>query len=565
MRPPLRIVLVHHPREPLADWVSRLLVRLIDDPAFSFIGCMTGERMPVSRKPLPMILKIERSLILMRYAKYYSAKAADFVSGLEKIDAKTASRRADLVLALGDRRLSDAELSALDVPEWSLLLANAPPADAGKAAMAAISAKAPLVPVTLVERAGTSASPQPLCTAQYNVKPSAMLLAEFLKEKAVLFLHRMLMCRAHGESVNTGAVVADDAPPVAPAPWGSNGAQYTLGLFRVIGQRASEALSDRLGRPAFLWELRLGEGTPEDFDPKTGRKLPGLPPSVADPFLFAHGGVLYVFYEAILRPNQNAWIEVARLDGDRLVPLGAVLRGPHHISFPHVFAHDGEVYMMPETQQLNRLEIWRARNFPLEWELHATALHGRCPADSSLLHHDGQWWLFSNLSDHHAMQEHGSELYLFAVDGPDLKKLTDHPANPVVIGSNVARNAGPVTKMNGRLYRPSQNNSHGIYGYGLNLMRIDRLDRSGYSETLVKSITPGMLPEAVGVHHISFSGGRYVMDVYRHSPDQAPALPGLARRLRASIASLGQDRSGGRKTIAPTPQKSDRWRQTDRA
>lgn len=565
MSAPLRIVLVLHPCEPLADWVSRLLVRLIDDPAFSFVGCMTGKRMRIAHKPLPMILKIERSLILMRYAKYHSAKASDFVSGLEKIDAETAARRADLVLALGDRRLSDADLSALDVPEWSLLLANAPPEHVGKAAMAAILAKAPLVPVTLMERTGTSPAPQPLCTAQYNVKPSAMLLAEFLKEKAVLFLHRMLMCRARGENVNTGAVLAGDGPSVAAAPSGSDVARYTLGLFRVIGQRASEALSDRLGRPTFSWELRIGEGTPEDLDPQNGRKLLGLPQSVADPFLFAHGGALYVFYEAILRPDQNAWIEVARVDGDRLEPLGAVLQGPHHISFPHVFAHEGEVYMMPETQQLNRLEVWRARDFPLDWELHATALHGRCPADSSLLQHDGQWWLFSNLSDHHAMQEHGSELYLFAVDGPDLKQLTHHPANPIVIGSNVARNAGPVTKMNGRLYRPSQNNSHGIYGYGLNLMRIDRLDHTGYSETLVKSITPDMLPKAVGVHHISFSGGRYVMDVYRRSSDQAHVRPGLPRRLQASIGSFGQGRSGGCKAIPPAPIKSDSRRQKDRA
>jgi hypothetical protein len=177
-----------------------------------------------------------------------------------------------------------------------------------------------------------------------------------------------------------------------------------------------------------------------------------------------------------------------------------------------VFRHERDIFMMPETQQSNRIEVWRATEFPFRWELCRTAFDGLWPADSNLFKVGDTWWLSTNLSDHDVMQDHNSELYLFKVDGPELRRITPHRRNPVMIGSSLARNAGPVVDWQGRLFRPSQINAYGVYGYGLNIMEIIELSDERYEERLVRRIVPDFRKDALAIHHISFAAGRFVID-----------------------------------------------------
>jgi hypothetical protein len=168
--------------------------------------------------------------------------------------------------------------------------------------------------------------------------------------------------------------------------------------------------------------------------------------------------------------------------------------------------------MMPETHKSHRLEIWRCTEFPLKWELYSTALEGQSAADSILTRHGDTWWLFTNLSEFHAYEDHCSELYIFQVDGPALTQVTPHHNNPVVIGSTVARNAGRIFERDGKLYRPSQHNVHGVYGYGLNIMEIEELTLDTYRERCIRTIAPDFKAGLLGCHHFDAAGGRYVLD-----------------------------------------------------
>jgi hypothetical protein len=278
----------------------------------------------------------------------------------------------------------------------------------------------------------------------------------------------------------------------------------------------------KLKRGSDQWRLQFAQATGISFDTGGLQEVPSMHNLMADPFLFEHAGALYVFYEAQGSRDEPAWIEVGRLDGEEFARLGEALRCPYHLSFPFVFAHEGDVFMIPETHQTNRLEIWRATRFPFEWELHATALEGQSPADSVLLRQDARWWLFTNLSRTERFSTHMNALYLFEVDGPEMRQITPHRLNPIVIGSNVARNGGSILSFDGVLYRPSQINARGVYGYGLNLMRIDVLDPENYHETLVRRITPQDIPGVHGVHHISFARDMVMLDVYLDKAGHAP-------------------------------------------
>ena len=53
-----------------------------------------------------------------------------------------------------------------------------------------------------------------------------------------------------------------------------------------------------------------------------------------------------------------------------------VLREPFHLSFPHVFSFDDEVFMVPETLGAGAVRLYRAIDFPDRWELAGELVRG---------------------------------------------------------------------------------------------------------------------------------------------------------------------------------------------
>ena len=174
--------------------------------------------------------------------------------------------------------------------------------------------------------------------------------------------------------------------------------------------------------------------------------------------------------------------------------------------------YGNEVFMIPETGDQHRVELWRATQFPYEWELEKTVFEGERCADTTLLEHDGTWWMFTNIC-RDSFDDFCSELHLFRVDGPELNSIEPHPLNPVVISTETARGAGRIFSQDGKLYRPSQDNTHGSYGYGLNIMEITELSMQSYSETRIRHIAGPEIPGAIGCHHVDSIGDQVVFDL----------------------------------------------------
>lgn len=510
---PLRVAIVHAKENALPEWVARLIMRLHADPRFALVGTLSGAAAPHTKGAGSAMLAVERLAYRFMCTPYSTEAAERLLVGLPALDSmggQISAPVADIALALTTQALAQTDLGHLVAEEWSLLIADAPAQNAEDAIMACLAKGAPLIPLTLQSRTAHQPDGQSVLTAQYNVKPSVILMSEFLQDKAVVFFQRALTCRALDREIDSG-VTSGAHPQTAPV---GDASGYAAHVVKAVVRRVTDSLRETFGRPTNSWELRTGESPPEVMDMSDLTPLSQHQWMMADPFLFEHDDTLYVFYEVMDKSGGAAWIDVGRLNGTTLEPVGEALRCDYHLSFPQVFVHDGAIYMMPETHEANRLEIWRATQFPLKWELYATALEGRMPADSVLFQQEGKWWLFSNLSYDQAFMEHSSALYLFEVDGPALTRVVPHPLNPVVVGSDVARNAGAIFSADGQLYRPSQNNSFGVYGYGLNLMRIDQLDMQNYRETLVRRVLPDELKDAMGVHHVSSAQGRFVIDVF---------------------------------------------------
>lgn len=345
-----------------------------------------------------------------------------------------------------------------------------------------------------------------------QVRVQSKLLIErtggFATEKAIQLIRRELARLALTRKV---ANIGPEPSPPAPAR-NADLPGYFRRILSEFLRRAATKLRGGMEKGR-IFALRIGEGSPEDFDPGRGRDIPNPHAGWrADPFLLEHRGALYCFFEDLPPRQGNAHVSVARWSKTDFQVLGPALQTDYHLSYPFVFEHEGEVYMLPETLGTERIEMWKATEFPQGWKLYATALEGQRFADPVLFKHQDAWWLFASPC-HDSIDDFSSELWLFKADGPALTRLEPHLLNPVVVGSDTARGGGRVISSQGRLFRLSQDNSGNSYGYGLNVMEITELSLEDYQETRMRHITPADIPGVIGCHHADFSGERFVIDL----------------------------------------------------
>lgn len=357
-------------------------------------------------------------------------------------------------------------------------------------------------------RHGGLTGPRIVARAVYDCKPLATHNAAYVWEKSAQMILREIKRCAHLDAVrDLGPAMAAQQP----------GRPSALGyVARTAGKsldRLRKALARRLGLFSQGFVLRIGRGSALDFDPATARAVPMPAVSLwADPFLIAHDGALYCFFEDVDPVASKGHISVGRLTEAGIVDVKVALNLPHHMSYPFVFHHAGELLMMPEVHSAGRLEIWRCTDFPSGWEVHATALEGTPVCDSVLLQRGEDWWLFTHIS-RDRFGDFCSDLHVFKVNGPDLTGLVPHRLNPVVTDAATARGGGRIHQADGRLLRFSQDNSCGSYGGALNVMEITQLDLDHYEERRLRHITPDFAPGLIGCHHFDAAEGWFVIDV----------------------------------------------------
>ncbi|WP_159949164.1 hypothetical protein [Rhizobium sp. 18065] len=538
----LRIGILVNRQQGLENWQLRIVDRILADSRFALVSVLVCPPSGATAKPsrlLRLAAALERAALARQSAylpQHFDPAALPFrqialgrgdgVSDGKAALADISDLKLDLVLNLASSKLPERLVAGLRFGEWRFSFSAEACEGTDWSGYAGVIENRPATEMRIDIRRGDPVGDANLVAAAFNTKFSAIRNADFIKERAVTLVMRELGRVADTSRIEPSADLptqkARSNPPEEP-PSGSQLLRYGWGLASELLVRSSKAVQAKFGGGAAVWALYVGQGSPRDFDPRQSVLIaPDKDEIRADPFLLEHEGEIYLFYEAYAPGDGKAHIAVSRLVGNQVERLGIALNCEHHLSYPFIFRHDGQLFMMPETNQARRLEIWRCVEFPLRWELHSTALEGLSSADSTLTLFNGRWWLLTNLSDFHAYEDHCSELHIFEVDGPDLKSVVAHRNNPVVIDSTTARNGGRPFVEDGKLYRPSQRNEFGVYGYGLNIMEIEQLDLDSFQERCVRTITPDFSPGLVACHHLDAAGGRYVIDAMRgrsrHSP-----------------------------------------------
>ena len=76
-----------------------------------------------------------------------------------------------------------------------------------------------------------------------------------------------------------------------------------------------------------------------------------------------------------------------------------IIEKPYHLSYPFVFSYDNEFYMIPETGSNSTIELYKCLEFPEKWEMAAILMKDVRAYDTTILHKDGKWWLFTNICE----------------------------------------------------------------------------------------------------------------------------------------------------------------------
>ena len=231
----------------------------------------------------------------------------------------------------------------------------------------------------------------------------------------------------------------------------------------------------------------------------------------ADPFVIWYEGLHHVFVEEFPFDTQKGIISHFTIDQDgQTSAINMVLSRPYHLSYPFIFKQDGQFWMIPETSGNNAVELYRAVQFPDKWVFEKTLIDEIKLDDVTLIHHDERLWMFAAVSDWQSSQWDALGLFY----SHDLfGEWHRHQANPVLLDARAARPAGAMYNKDGALWRPAQDCSE-IYGGGLSLCRVDRLDTERFEQTVMHRFKPQGKDRLLGLHTLNEDHGLEVIDFF---------------------------------------------------
>lgn len=224
---------------------------------------------------------------------------------------------------------------------------------------------------------------------------------------------------------------------------------------------------------------------------------------VADPFMLENGGNWYMFFEVetatggviALATSKDAFLwkykhVVLKEDGI-------------HLSYPYVFARDGEFYMIPDRKGgrgMSEVKLYRATSFPTVWKEESTLVGGQEQlCDCSIVHWSDHWYIFASNGE----QGKRFKRVLYhseTLTGP----FYEHPASMRRDDPARGRSGGRIIKWNDHLIRYVQDGTR-RYGEYVWAIRIEELTAKVCKERNIP--VPVLRPTGFGwncsgMHHI---------------------------------------------------------------
>jgi hypothetical protein len=232
------------------------------------------------------------------------------------------------------------------------------------------------------------------------------------------------------------------------------------------------------------WVIGICRGSIEDIIRKKAfeneikwLRLNSIDHHNADPFLLRTAdGSLNLFFEDYAINDFYGKIFLLTFDNAfNQINQKMLLDTKSHLSYPFIFKEDNKIYVFPEAAHSGKLTCYEYD--PLSQTLtFAKEILNLALLDSTILKHDNKYWLFGTL----AGKDSHSKLYVYISDNL-LGPYSPHPANPVKSSSRSSRPAGNFIRVDGAIFRPSQN-CEKIYGESITINKINTLNEFSFDE-----------------------------------------------------------------------------------
>jgi len=231
----------------------------------------------------------------------------------------------------------------------------------------------------------------------------------------------------------------------------------------------------------------------------------------ADPFLFRYKKKIYIFFEKYLKKENRGIISVGELRNNRLINIKDIFAENYHLSYPYIFRHNKKIYLVPESYQAKKLQLFESTNFPSKWKLVKNLFKNEKICDPTFFKHNNSLWLFINKTKKN-LDNFNKKLFLYKINN-DFSKITPHKKNPIKSSYIGGRSAGPIIKLRDKIIRPAQIYKKNNYGFGIIFFEIKKLNIFEYREKKISSITPKFFKKCRGIHHISNFKNEFVIDL----------------------------------------------------
>ena len=314
----------------------------------------------------------------------------------------------------------------------------------------------------------------------------------------------------------------------APAP--ATTADSFRYAARVAGTVTPKLIDKALGRPR--WNVAWVRAPWREAGTARATELPRRRGHFyADPFVVNRHGRHFLFTEDYVRAVGRGRIFVHEIAEGRSREVGVALAEPFHLSFPYLFEHAGELYMVPESAKDLSIRIYRCTRFPLGWELARVAMRDVDAVDTMIFPFGGRWWLLTSIAPP-GTGDYSAELFAFHADSPLAQAWHPHAGNPLIMDPRLARNGGIV--LDGpEVYRVNQRHGFGTYGEGAAVNRIVELTPTTFVEEPVTGISPNASRRVQRTHQLHTDGEYTVFD-YVRTP-----RPPVVRRSASRARTVG--------------------------
>ncbi len=200
---------------------------------------------------------------------------------------------------------------------------------------------------------------------------------------------------------------------------------------------------------------------------------------VADPFMLMENSTWYMFFEVLNERDNLGNIGLATSkDGFHWRYEKIVLSEAFSLSYPYVFKSGKEYYLIPESNSVKSVRLYKAVDFPVKWRLEKTLLKGQRFSDASIFYCNERWWMFTATR---SRPQNNGKLRLYCADKLE-GSWTEHPKSPVVkYNPHIARPGGRVLVLQDEIVRYAQDDFPD-YGKQVWAFRVTKLTANDYEE-----------------------------------------------------------------------------------